>query len=70
MVANIVNVPELLAPDEIDKSWIERLTPWVYTKGLRMAVLEEDGSLFRLDGVQMENNIFYDSTEGYRKCLL
>lgn len=70
LVANIVNVPEFLAPDEIDKSWIERLTPWVYTKGLRMAVLEEDGSLFRLDGVQMENNIFYDSTEGYRKCLL
>ena len=68
IVANIVNVSEFLAPDEIDQSWIDRLTPWIYTKGLRVAVLGEDGSLFRLDGVQMKKNIFYDSEEGYRKC--
>lgn len=68
LVANIVNVSEFLAPDEIDQSWIDRLTPWIYTKGLRVVVLGEDGSLFRLDGVQMKKNIFYDSEEGYRKC--
>lgn len=67
LVANIVNVSDFLAPDEIDHSWIEKLTPWIYAKDLRVALLGEDGSLFRLDGVRMKKNIFYDSEEGYRK---
>ena len=66
LARNTVRVPEHLAPESMPPSW---LAEWMYCGDLRLALLDKDGVILRLDGGFPQHAVRYDAEQGYMEWL-